>query len=105
MGNIARALAEGDVWDEVLRKCQMGLRIDPTNLKAHLFLVMYHAKHGEPKQAHVELDTIPALKPPNEEMLRRSFASLGRRWREEFHHCKPASAGRFGGLVRSRSSC
>jgi len=75
--DLARALAEGGEWDEALRQCQAGLRIDPTSVKARLFLVMYHAKHGEPKQARAEFDTLLALKPPNEETLRRWFASLG----------------------------
>lgn len=74
--DIARALAEGEQWEEALRLCRQGLRIDPTSVKGRLFLVMYHAKHGEPKQARAEFDTILALKPPNEEMLRRWFASL-----------------------------
>jgi hypothetical protein len=38
---------------------------------------MDHAKHGEPKQARAEFDTILAQKTPNEKMLRRWFASLG----------------------------
>ncbi len=74
--DIARALAEDGKWDEGLRMCRAGLRIDPTSVKSRMFLVMYHAKHGEPKQARAEFDTILALKPPNEEMLRRWFASL-----------------------------
>jgi hypothetical protein len=75
--DLARALAERGEWDEALRQCRAGLRIDPTSMKGRMFLVMYHAKHGEPKQARAEFDTLLALKPPNEEMLRRWFAGLG----------------------------
>jgi hypothetical protein len=74
--DLARTLAERGEWDEGLSQCRAGLRIDPTSMKGRMFLVMYYAKQGRPKQARAEFDTLLALKPPGEEMLRRWFASL-----------------------------
>ncbi len=75
--DLARALSERGEGDEALRLCRAGLRIDPTSVKGRMFLVIYYAKHGQPKQARTEFDVILALKPPHEDVLRRWFESLG----------------------------
>jgi tetratricopeptide (TPR) repeat protein len=74
--NLAKIAAEREDWEEVLRECQAGLRIDPTSVESRTLLVLYYAKTGEPDRARAEFEALLALKPPKEEELRRWFAGL-----------------------------
>jgi tetratricopeptide (TPR) repeat protein len=74
--NLAKIAADRDDWEEVLRECQAGLRIDPTSTESRALLVSYYAKTGKPERARDEFEALMALKPPKEEALRRWFAGL-----------------------------
>jgi tetratricopeptide (TPR) repeat protein len=74
--NLGQAAAEAENWDEVLRHCQEGLRIDPLSTESRTLLVLYYARTGNPTRARAEFDALLALKPPKEDELRRWFATL-----------------------------
>ncbi len=74
LGKMASARGE---WDEVLRQCEAGLRIDPTSVESRQLLVLYYANNGKPDRARTEFDKMLALNPPKADEFRRWFATLG----------------------------
>jgi Flp pilus assembly protein TadD len=74
--NLAKVAAEKGEWEEALRECQVGLRIDPTSIESRTLVVSYYARKGIFDRAKAEFEALLALKPPKEQELRRWFAGL-----------------------------
>ena len=72
----ARIYAGRGDWSKAAEECRVVLRLNPAHVRTRGLLIIALARGGDKIAARAEFDTLMALKPPDAERLRASFADL-----------------------------
>jgi predicted CXXCH cytochrome family protein len=75
---LANVYADLKEWSKALAECRMVLRRYPGNIEARIVMVRRHLENGDAAAARSEFEQVLALKPPNEDLLRRWFQKMNR---------------------------